>query len=308
MVKQSVVVLAALSVLAVGALVALVPACGGAPQKRAMIDPYSARVGQCVEGPLSSAAAPMIDIAEGDAILGSTEAERAQARRDYGPGGEALFRDEQPARRVRLRGFRLDRSPVNNHAYAEFVASCGVIPPDDESLPRGNWEDLRRFHGLTQPYEVVQRFLWQQGVPTPGRDQHPAVLVTHDQAAFYCAWRGTRLPTETEWERAARGPRGSTYPWGKAYDVHRVQGRARGTSDTAPVASAPEGNTREGFTDMGGHVWEWTSTPWRKRKGHFVVKGNGWDGRGGYGRGAARDSRAGEVVDVTLGFRCAADL
>jgi formylglycine-generating enzyme required for sulfatase activity len=167
---------------------------------------------------------------------------------------------------------------------------------------------LRRFHGLTQPYAVVQRFLWQHNTPPPKREEHPAVLVTHDQAGFYCAWRGARLPREEEWERASRGPQGNTYPWGKLYDGFRVYGRVRRASDTATVGSLPQGNAREGFTDMGGHVWEWTSTPWRGRKDHYVVKGNGWDGRGGFGRGAAHESRARDVVDVTLGFRCAADL
>lgn len=303
MVKQSFVV-NALRV-AVGTAVV---ACGGEPPRRVRIDPYSARVGGCVESPAASAAVPMIQVATGEAVLGSTEGERAQARADYGPGGEGLFGDEAPIRRAHVQGFQLDRSPVTNRLYAEFVAACGVIPPDAESLPQGKWEDMRRFHGLTQPYAVVQRFLWQQNVPTPGREDHPAVLVMRDQAAFYCAWRGARLPREVEWERAARGANGNTYPWGKLYDGFRVFGRVRGSNDTAPVGSLPQGNTREGFTDMGGHVWEWTSTPWRGRKGHYVVKGNAWDGRGGYGRGAARDSRAKDVVDVTLGFRCAADL
>jgi formylglycine-generating enzyme required for sulfatase activity len=81
----------------------------------------------------------------------------------------------------------------------------------------------------------------------------------------------------------------------------------RGTADTVEVGSLPQGNAPEGFTDMGGHVFEWTATPWPGRRGYAVVKGNGWDGRGGYGRGAARAARPKELRDVTLGFRCAAD-
>lgn len=249
----------------------------------------------------------MIAIAAGEAVLGSTAGEREQARRDYGPGSEGLFDDEAPVRRARVGGFQLDRSPVSNRYYAEFVAACGVVPPDAESVPAGRWEELRRFHGLTQPYAVVERFLWQVGLPPPKRDLHPAVLVTQEQAAFYCAWRGARLPTEEEWERAARGPHGNVYPWGKLYDGFRVHSRLRRSADTAPVGALSQGNTREGFTDLGGHVWEWTSTPWKGRRDHFVVKGNGWDGHGGFGRGAAHESRAKDVFDVTLGFRCAGD-
>lgn len=301
MVKQTFIVSALRVVIGVALL-----ACGGTPPRRVRIDPYSARVGGCVESPAANSAVPMIDIATGEAVLGSTEAERAQARIDFGPGGEQLFADEAPIRRAHVQGFALDRSPVTNRLYAEFVHACGVIPPDAESLPQGKWEDMRRFHGFTQPYATVQRFLWQNNEPAPGREDHPVVLVTHDEAAFYCAWRGMRLPREEEWERASRGPNGNAYPWGKIYDGFRVFGRVRGSNDTAPVGSLPQGNTREGFTDMGGHVWEWTDTRWKGRKGHYVVKGNSWDGRAGYGRGAAHDSRARDVVDVTLGFRCAA--
>jgi formylglycine-generating enzyme required for sulfatase activity len=302
MVKQCVAMRLSISFFA-----AMLVACGGAPPKRGRIDPYSARVGDCVESPAANSAVPMIAVPTSEAVLGSTEGERAQARIDYGAGGENLFRNEAPVRRAHVQGFELDRSPVTNRLFAEFVGACGVIPPDAESLPQDKWEQTRRYHGFTQPYEVVRRFLWEQGVPAPGREDHPVVLVTHDQAAFYCAWRGARLPTEKEWERASRGVTGNSYPWGSRYDGFRVFGRVRGSTDTSPVGSLPQGNTREGFTDMGGHVWEWTDTRWEGRKGHFVVKGNAWDGRPGYGRGAAHDSRAKDAIDVALGFRCAAD-
>jgi formylglycine-generating enzyme required for sulfatase activity len=196
---------------------------------------------------------------------------------------------------------------VTQELYAEFAAACGVIPPEPETLSMERWEELRRAHGLAHGYAAVQRFLWHGGKPIPGRENHPMVLVDHEHASFYCAWRGGRLPTEEEWERASRGPNGNAYPWGARYDPFRHNSAVRGAHDTLEVGSLPQGNTPTGFTDMGGLVFEWTSSPWPRRAGHFVVKGSGWNGRGGDGRGAARQSRAAEEIDVTLGFRCAAD-
>jgi formylglycine-generating enzyme required for sulfatase activity len=239
--------------------------------------------------------------------MGSTKDERAQARLDYGPGGERLFEDEQPWRRGFVPGFRLDQSPVTGAPYAEFVAACGALAPDAETFTAQRWAALRKRFGLRHEYAQIQRFLWPDREPPKERERHPQVLVSQDEAGFYCAWRGGRLPTEEEWERAARGPAGNVYPWGNRYDPFRVNTEKRGVGDTQDVGSLPQGNAPEGFTDMGGHVLEWTSTPWPDRPKVFVVKGNAWDGRGGFGRGAARFARPADLKDVTLGFRCAAD-
>jgi formylglycine-generating enzyme required for sulfatase activity len=283
-------------------------ACGGSPPPKVEADPYGARIAQCIDAPrgVSDAASDnMIALPSGLAVLGSTRPERAQAQRDYGPGGERLFMDEASARRAHVHAFRMDRTPVTNKAYAELLGACGVIAPDFEHVTEARWAELARVSGSRMPYATVTRFLWNDIVPPAGREQHPVVLVSQDEAAFYCAWRGGRLPSEDEWERAARGQTGSIYPWGERFDPFRVNVALHGAGDTLPVGSRAIGNSPEGFTDLGGHVLEWTSTPARGRKGHAVVKGNGWDGRGGYGRGAALRALPVEQRDVTLGFRCA---
>ncbi|MGD8861955.1 MAG: SUMF1/EgtB/PvdO family nonheme iron enzyme [Myxococcales bacterium] len=299
------------------ALVALSGAfsgCGGAVQTKVERDPYGPRVANCIDTPrpISDAAFDaMVPIQAGPAVLGSTPQERAQARRDYGLGGQGLFENEEPVRRVQVHGFRIDRTPVTAEAYAEFVAACGALPPDNEAITAARWRELQNRFGLRLDYGHIQRFLWNGREPIPERARHPMVLVTQDEAAFYCAWRGARLPTEVEWERAARGPNGNIYPWGSRFDAFRVNTSIRGEGDTIEVGSLPHGNSPEGVSDMGGHVYEWTATAYPGQAGQpagqFVVKGNGWDGRGGYGRGAARLARPGEMKDVTLGFRCAAD-
>lgn len=283
-------------------------ACGGGTERKPPEDPYGPRIAQCIDSPRGvsdAAVARMIELPPGLAVLGSTSGERVQAQRDYGPGGERLFGDEAPARRAHVHGFRLDRSPVTNAAYAEIVSACGVIPPDAESITQSAWAQLAQRFGLRASFAEVTRFLWSSaGQPPPLRGQHPMVLVSYDEAAFYCAWRGGRLPTDVEWERAARGQTGTIYPWGPAFDPFRANVALRGAGDTIEVGMRPTGNTAEGFTDLGGHVLEWTSTRATGRDG-YVVKGNGWDGRGGYGRGAAKRVLAADQRAINLGFRCA---
>ncbi len=284
--------------------------CGAAPPPARPLDPYGERIGNCIVTPRGiseSLQARMVPIEGGAAVLGSTEAERAQARRDYGPGGDALFRGEAKVRRASVAPFRIDRTPVTNEAYRELVESCGTPAPSHELLDEGTWEALRKRFGIPFSYAQIQGFLWDDGVPPRARNRHPVVLVTHDQAGLYCAWRGARLPSGLEWERAARGRQGRIYPWGDAYDPFRVNTAQRNEGDTVPVGTLTQGASAEGVLDLGGNVYEWTSTPWPGSNDKMVVKGNAWTGRGGYGRGAARLAFARDLRNVTLGFRCVAD-
>jgi len=287
-------------------------ACAGTSPPPRRPDPYGPRIADCIDQPrplADAAQARMRVVPTGDALLGSTARERAQARLDYGRDAPPrLFEDEPDARGVRLPGFRLDPSPVTGELYAEFTAACGVLAPDRETMTAERWAAQRERFGLRYDYAQVEPFLWPGAAPDAARRNHPVVLVGQDDAGFYCAWRGGRLPSEQEWERAARGPAGHVYPWGQRYDPARANSAPRGLGDTLAVGKLPPGNTAEGFTDMGGNVFEWTATPWPGKSGQVVVKGNGWDGRGGFGRGAARVALPAALRHVTVGFRCAADL
>jgi len=296
---------------------ALVAACAGAPPREDP-DPYGRRIARCANlpRPISDAASEaMIPIAGGSAVLGSTAHEREEAyalqAAFYGDDRARRarwFDVEEPRHVERVRSFVIDRAPVTNEAYAEFAAACGIDVETPETLTAPRYAARARRFGLSLPYSAVARFLWPGSAPPRGRERHPAVLVSHDDAAFYCAWRGARLPTEREWERAARGARGSVYPWGDAYDPARVVGAgsesgARDTRDVGQRSSAAP----DGTLDMGGHVFEWTSTEWPRRAGAWVVKGGSWDDAGGWGRGAARQPRPGALRHVVIGMRCAAD-
>jgi sulfatase modifying factor 1 len=182
-------------------------------------------------------------------------------------GSEDGYENERPARRVTLDGFWIGATPVTNLEYGQFVGATGHAVPDIHYLPAvvetGRAQEFRRMCG---PY------CWRGGQPPELRTAHPVVLVTLDDASTYCRWlaaqtgRLVRLPTEAEWEKAARGGReGARYPWGDDLDCSRANflanPRAKETSGTSPVRSMPPNDA--GVFDAIGNVWEWVSDWYR---------------------------------------------
>lgn len=176
------------------------------------------------------------------------------------PDGED---DERPVRRVTLGRFFIGMHPVTNAQYAEFVRHTGHRAPDVRDLPSFVAPTAEAaFRELASPY------IWRGGDLPRDRGLHPVTLVTHADAVAYCVWLGTRLgrsvrlPSEAEWERAARGGvDGRRYPWGDEIDPSRANflpdtalKRMRGTR---PVGTFPP-NTF-GLHDMTGNVWEWVA-------------------------------------------------
>jgi sulfatase modifying factor 1 len=158
---------------------------------------------------------------------------------DFLMGGDAGFPNERPVHRVRLDAFYIGKGPVTNTQYEQFVQETGHRVPhlDDPRAARENW-DVRR-----QTYP-------------PGRRDHPVVVVSWRDAVAYCAWAGGRLPTEAEWEKAARGGlEGKLYPWGDAADPGRANYDS--PAGTTPVGSYPPNGY--GLHDMAGNVWEWVA-------------------------------------------------
>lgn len=297
------------------AFATVVTACGGAQTVAVPVDDYGRRVSRCIASPrpISDAAqAGMIHVPAGQALVGSSPRERALAAQLSGPGSAALFSRESARRVEALPAFRIDRTPVTNRAFAEFVSACGSTPPDAETVTPARWADWAQRIASTLRYEEIARFIWPASAPHAVRQNHPVVLVTHDDAAFYCAWRGGRLPLELEWERAARGQQGQLFPWGDRFDPRHVNTRESGTGDTVDVASFDLVNSPVGAKDMGGLVFEWTRStgddaPNSREPKTRVLKGNSWNRLGGQSRAAARSLRAEDIRDVEVGFRCASD-
>jgi formylglycine-generating enzyme required for sulfatase activity len=203
----------------------------------------------------------------------------------YTLGANEGLPDERPEHQVTLRAFEIDRHEVTNAEFVVFLESVLADPqsqlrlvgdaapgqadervlrgpgavllmentraPDARTLVAMNDDDLRI--GVRNGRLFVQ----------PGYERHPVNEVTWNGARRYCAWRGARLPTEAEWEAAARGREGRRYPWGSAPPDASRAVFARRSNETGAVGERPAGATPEGVHDLAGNVAEWTSTLYR---------------------------------------------
>jgi formylglycine-generating enzyme required for sulfatase activity len=188
---------------------------------------------------------------------------------------------ENPKRRAATGAYWIDRYEVTNHQFATFVRETN---------------------------RVFLRTGWNDGEPPRGSANLPVVNVSLDEAKAYAQWAGKRLPTELEWEKAARGTDGRTYPWGSDF----VAGRANLASDgPAPVGSHPEDRSPYGCFDMEGNVSEWVILePGSPGPEDAIVRGGSFDLAGeSYAdlatRHLRRSRRDGGRPDC--GFRCARD-
>jgi len=141
-------------------------------------------------------------------------------------------------RRMRMRPFHIDRSPVTNAQYKAFVDDCGYAPADAHHFLRD----------------------WRDGAPQPGWEHKPVTWVSIEDARAYAAWAGKRLPREWEWQYAAQGGDGRRYPWGDDWRDDCVPAPNRGRTLLPPddVGLRPHGASPFGVLDLVGHVWQWT--------------------------------------------------
>jgi len=210
-------------------------------------------------------------------------------------GSTSFYPEEAPVHTATVAAFAIERHPVTNAQFAEFVADTGYVtvaerPLDPALYPGVAEQDLLPgalvFRPTPGPVDLTDWRQWWDWAPGAcwrhpfGRDsdvvelaEHPVVQVAYTDAAAYARWAGRRLPTEAEWEYAARGGATTTYAWGD--DVapggrlmaNTWQGRfpyrndgALGWTGTSPVGAFPE--NAFGLVDMIGNVWEWTTTPY----------------------------------------------
>ena len=159
--------------------------------------------------------------------------------------------DERPVHDVNLPTFFIDRTPVTNAQFADFLEVRGPRGPRNVNYFDVEDRDARIHR---------QDGRWRAD---PGYEQHPVVEVTWRGAREYCAWQGKRLPTEAEWEKAARGSDGRKYPWGAAPPDNTRARFGVGYNATIPVGTLPKGASAYGVLDMSGNVWQWVSSVYR---------------------------------------------
>ena len=157
------------------------------------------------------------------------------------PAGEFLCGDDQ--KKIHLRAYQMAKYPLSNAQYQAYREATGSHP---------EW------------------------IMPGGVENHPAVNISWQDATDCAAWYGMRLPTEQEWEKAARGVHGRVYPWGDDWAANRCNMRDARHNDTMPVDAYPKGASPYGCYDMAGNVWEWTESIYEKDEPYRVVRGGAW--------------------------------
>ena len=250
----------------------------------------------------------VITIPAGEFITGSDQAEREEAYRlDEKAYGHSVTRKnrwydfEDKRQTMSLPAFAITKSVITNAQYRAFTQATGH--PIPRVKPRV-WASYKLIH----PYERALRHAWSKGTYPEGRADHPVVMVSYEDVQAYAAWLSQqtghkwRLPSEKEWEKAARGTDGRYFPWGNSYDPKLLNSHDKGPFDTVRVGKFPKGASPFGLLDAAGQVFEWTSTP--SGKNRFRVKGGSWDDSGcGVCRPAARHGRPKAIKHILVGFR-----
>jgi formylglycine-generating enzyme required for sulfatase activity len=236
-----------------------------------------------LEAPARGAPEPqMIGIPAGEFVMGSTE-----------------YEAEKPRQQVYLPAYQIGRYPITNYEYRAFVHDTGTAPPR-------NWES--------------------DNYPEEFGD-YPVVHITWYNAVAYCLWlsqktgKPYRLPSEAEWEKAARAEDGRTWPWGNHWDKNCCNSRESGIGHATPVGQySPRGDSPYGVADMAGNVWEWCNSLYQpypyqpdgsredvQASGDRVLRGGAFLDEARFVRCSYRYKRLPTSHDSSAGFRVASD-
>ncbi|MBN1452060.1 MAG: formylglycine-generating enzyme family protein [Anaerolineales bacterium] len=251
---------------------------------------------ELIEAPRQAFEPQMVRIPAGKFLMGSTS---EQAEQVIKAGADPYWvEDEQPQRDVELSEYSIGKYPITNREYQVFIKDAGHKPPQD----------------------------WDDGQYPAEKGDHPVIYVSWEDADTYCRWlsRKTnkvyRLPTEAEWEKAARGTDGRVWPWGNEFDVNKANTKESNIGTTTSVGQlSPQGDSYYGCADMIGNVWEWCNDKWffnssskvsksshiSLQENNFIVRGgsfhrNSWDARC-----ATRRANRSSLVGEAKGFRVA---
>lgn len=205
----------------------------------------------------------------------------------YVPAGEFLYGEKKE--KIYLAGYWIDKTPVTNAEYKRFLDANPKhpVPFVNESWATPyNWDEKKRAYPA-------------------GKENHPVVLISWHDAKAYADWAGKELPTEQEWEKAARGTDGREYPWGSEWRGGYANTDEAGMGGTSPVGQfSPRGDSPYGCVDMAGNIWEWTDSPNRGGDDtRRVVRGGSWYLDRNFARAAYRNHTHLDSRSYDLGCR-----
>ena len=297
---------------------------------------------QDVRGTTLEAPEGMVYIPGGTYTIGSDAVDKDGLQTRYG-FTKPLYVNEHPRHEAKTVPFFMDRTEVVNRDYKRFIEATGY--PDPEPWVQNGYNvhsgKLRGAHvdnlrWIASDYFKLDIDTTQMDKPAlldvlfaaqAMRDALPVAAVSWFDAESYCRWVDKRLPTETEWEAAARGPQGHIYPWGDDWRPGAANGGddSEGDEPLRPPGSSEDDQTPLGILDMAGNVSEWIADTYQAypaapageadadfTQGHRVIKGGG-AGLGHYAlsvffRASRRGHAKPEAVSTDVGFRCASDI
>jgi formylglycine-generating enzyme required for sulfatase activity len=234
----------------------------------------------------------MVLIPAGEFAMGTEEVDKETLQQRFGMS-KTPFLNEHPKHNVKLADYYIDKYEVTNKKYKKFIDATR------RALPRG----------------------WKNGTYVPGNEDQPVIFVSWFDADAYCEWADKRLPTEAEWEKAARGNDGRKFPWGDKFDINKVNASGK-YGGVMPVGHFKDDVSPHGIYDMSGNVSEWVSNwylpypgnEYKEQDKHYgekykVTRGGGWGGIGHYSfdffyRTSFRNNIEPEKTYNDLGFRC----
>lgn len=192
--------------------------------------------------------------------------------------GPAMVSPVRGVQKIELPAFYIDKFEVTNGEYEEFVNETQRKEPPIWKILSATFKE---------------------------RKDHPVTFVSYDDAAAYCKWRGKELPSEKQWEKAARGTDGRTYPWGEGYGGKEANATLSGETSTTPAGHFTGGQSPYGIFDMSGNVWEWTSSDYGDAiDNEKVIKGGSWGLSHRFISTFSYSSYPGDSKLNNLGFRC----
>ncbi|NOY72658.1 MAG: formylglycine-generating enzyme family protein [Gammaproteobacteria bacterium] len=284
--------------------------------------------------------AAMVAVPAGEFIRGSNRIDTEGLKEQYG-FATPLYLDEHPQQTIILSGFQIDTYEVSNLQYKAFVLSKSYKRPyswnengyaislkELQSLPL---DKIRDFVANTMKLDIDTLTMQHPALVDAAKqriaelDQLPVGDVNWYDASQFCKWAGKRLPTEAEWEKAARGQNGLEFPWGNHWDskITNTGDDEAWNDDVAPVGAYPKNRSPYGAYDLSGNVWEWVEDwyqayPESTTKNDLfgkqakVIRGGG-GGVGHYAisyffRGATRQFAEPTLETADVGFRCAKNM